>query len=151
MAASREDIYRSALAALTESPSMAGATILIQQIAQSTRTLNEWFEFSISGTNAQPGRTTHTVEAGAIRVACAWREGPTSDSENIGRLWALTDKVFAALRWRDIVVKDYASGSGANVVGVLACRETAIEDPGDAIDGVKSLVCVTEFVFSGAA
>lgn len=155
MAATREDIYRSALAALTEAPSMAGVTILIQQIVQSTMRLSEWVEFSITGLAPDAGRTDHTIERGALRVACRWREQPTSDAgADISRVWALADKVTSALRWKDVLVRDFASGGtgqGSNIVGLLACRELAVEDQGDAIDGVKSLVCVIEFVFSGSA
>ncbi len=155
MAASREDIYRSALAALTEAPSMQGASILVQQLVQSTLRLNEWFEFSITGLSPDPGKTDHTVERGAIRVLCRVREQPSSDAgADISRVWALADKVVAALRWKDALVRDFASGgtgAGANIVGLLACRESAIEDQGDALDGVKSIACVTEFVFSGSA
>lgn len=155
MAASREDIYRSALAALTEAPSMAGVTILIQQLVQSTLRLSEWVEFSLTGLQPDPGKTDHLIEHGAIRVLCRWREQPSSDSgAEISRVWAIADNVVAALRWKDILVRDFASGgtgAGLNIVGLLACRESSIEDQGDALDGVKSLACVVEFVFSGAA
>lgn len=151
MAADRRDVFRSILERLRSVlVATFSETLVVDGLAEDVKTKARWYEFSLVSLSPTNVRPDAQMETGVVRIVCQSREGPLGTTVALDTPWLMVDRVRTALNRVDVLVKDYASGSGTSNVGCAAFKEVQVDDVG-ANEKLRTVLCTAEFLLSAAA
>lgn len=151
MAVDRRDVFRSIWNRVhSVLVTTLSETLTVLGMQEDVKAKPRWYEFSLLSLQPINTKPDHQLENGVVRVLCQSREGPLGSAVAIDTPYLMVDRVRTALNRVDVIVKDYASGTGSATVGGAAFKEVQVDDLGSN-EGIRSVLCTVEFLLTAAA
>lgn len=132
MTMSADDVYHSlvkhAQSVLTDAP------VRVEDVREPTKAPTAWYVLHLLSLVPMSSRNADLNARGTFRVRGRWKTGPLGGTTPIDQGWRMGRAMAAGFRGANVAVRDYASGSGSNVVGVVEFDEvemTALEPESD--------------------
>lgn len=145
-----ENVYRSIFNAFAGHASMASEYVITQAAPVETIDKDQWFRFLLESFRPETTNDNMIIGRGATRIQANSRSGVEGPVTVYSQAQKTADLVLSVMDNLDVDVRDYVetSGTGTNSLGLVSFGESQIDDLGEAADGVRTIVCTTEFIYS---